>query len=109
MVMMKMMYIIRPMSVIGWVLICISTLLLILSHIKTKKKWRDMLFKWSAVAAVLGGSMLIGILAVVCVNRTVSRAAVMLIRRDDIFILVDIILFLGWVEFWLFYVHEKFD
>ena len=53
--------------------------------------------------------MLIEILALVCVNRTVSRAAVMLIRRDDIFILVDIILFLGWVEFWLFYVHEKFD
>lgn len=78
-------------------------------NIKTKKKWRDMLFKWSAVAAVLGGSMLIEILALVCVNRTVSRAAVMLIRRDDIFILVDIILFLGWVEFWLFYVHEKFD
>lgn len=109
MVMMKMMYIIRPMSVIGWVLICISTLLLILSHIKTKKKWRDMLFKWSAVAAVLGESMLIEIFALVCVNWTVSRAAVMIIRRDYIFILVDIILLLGWVEFWLFYVHEKFD
>lgn len=68
-----------------------------------------MLFKWSAVAAVLGGSMLIEIFALVCVNRTVSRAAVMLIRRDYIFILVDIILLLGWVEFWLFYVHEKFD
>lgn len=49
---MKMLYIIRPWSVIGWVLICISTLLLILSHIKTKKKWRDMLFKWSLVGGL---------------------------------------------------------
>ena len=109
MVMTKMMYIIRPMSVIGWVLICISTLLLILSHIKTKKKWRDMLFKWSAVAAVLGESMLIEIFTLVCVERTVSSASIMLIRRDYIFILVDNILLLGWVAFWLFYVHEKFD
>ena len=109
MVMSKMMYIIRPMSVIGWVLICISTLLLILSHIKTKKKWRDMLFKWSAVAAVLGESMLIEIFTLVCVERTVSSASIMLIRRDYIFILVDNILLLGWVAFWLFYVHEKFD
>lgn len=105
----KMMYIIRPISVIGWVLICISTLLLILSHIKTKKKWRDMLFKWSAVAAVLGGSMLIEIFTLVCVEGTVSSASIMLIRRDYIFILVDNILLLGWVAFWLFYVHEKFD
>lgn len=106
---MKMLYIIRPMSVIGWVLICISTLLLILSHIKTKKKWRDMLFKWSLVVAALGICMLIEILVLVFFTGTESRAAVMLIRRDDIFILIDTILFLGWLEFWLFYIHEKFD
>ena len=105
----KMLYIIRPMSVIGWVLICISALLLILSHIKTKKKWRDMLFKWSLVVAVLGICMLLEILVLVFFTGTESRAAVMLIRRDYIFILIDTILFLGWLAFWLFYIHEKFD
>ena len=105
----KMLYIIRPMSVIGWVLICISTLLLILSHIKTKKKWRDMLFKWSLVVAVLGICMLLEILVLVFFTGTGSRAAVMLIRRDYIFILIDTILFLWWLAFWLFYIHEKFD
>ena len=106
---MKMLYMIRPMSVIGWVLICISTLLLILSHIKTKKKWRDMLFEWSLVGGVLGCCMLVGILVVAFVDGTASRGGVMLIRRDYIFILIDNILFLGWLVFWLFYIHEKFD
>lgn len=106
---MKMLYIIRPWSVIGWVLICISTLLLILSHIKTKKKWRDMLFKWSLVGGALGCGMLVEILVVAFFNGTESRVSSMLIRRDYIFILIDTTLFLSWVVFWLFYIHEKFD
>ena len=68
-----------------------------------------MLFKWSLVVAVLGICMLFEILVLVFLTGTESRAAVMLIRRDYIFILIDTILFLGWLAFWLFYIHEKFD
>lgn len=68
-----------------------------------------MLFKWSLVGGALGCGMLVEILALVFFTGTESRAAVMLIRRDDIFILIDTILFLGWLAFWLFYIHEKFD
>lgn len=53
--------------------------------------------------------MLVEILVVAFFTGAESRAAVMLIRRDDIFILIDTILFLGWLAFWLFYIHEKFD
>lgn len=68
-----------------------------------------MLFKWSLVGGALGCGMLVEILVVAFLTGTESRVSSMLIRRDYIFILIDTILFLGWVVFWLFYIHEKFD
>lgn len=68
-----------------------------------------MLFKWSLVGGALGCGMLVEILVVAFLTGTESRVSSMLIRRDYIFILIDTILFLSWVVFWLFYIHEKFD